>query len=173
MNNNYRNKESTDLVTKMVILNNSIENTLSNIAVISRNINLGPLYIVSIIIDDKFEYEILDLEAPSRVIYLEIGVKFFMQKMLDNEDYDFWRYNNNTLYILRDGDYSQLKDLFTIIQKQEVNIVRGSSQKSHLISPIDFRLSCYMMILCNMDYKKFRKKNGFNYISKNRYLPYN
>lgn len=52
-----------------------------------------------------------------------------------------------------------------------MNVVRGSSQKSHMVSPIDFRLSCYLMILCNMNYKKFYSENSFNIITKDRYLP--
>lgn len=87
--------------------------------------------------------------------------------MLRCSNHDFWKHNKNTLYILRDGNYSYLKDIFTVINGKETNIVRGSS----VVSPIDFRLSLYMMILCNMDYKKFCNQNAFNQVNKFRFLP--
>lgn len=155
----------------MAIINNSVENTLSNIAAASKFMNLDTLYICSIVIDDTFECEVLELEEPCKVIYMEIGIKFFMERMLDNPEHDFWVYNKDTLYILRDGDYSDLKDLFTVVQAEKVNVVRGSSQKSHIVSPIDLRLSCYLMILYNMDYSKVASSNSFNILTKNRYLP--
>nr|YP_010044489.1 hypothetical protein J6816_mgp02 [Tolypocladium guangdongense]QPF24434.1 hypothetical protein [Tolypocladium guangdongense] len=159
------------LTTKMVVINKLIENTLYNIACLSHNMNLNVLYIVSITIDEKHECEILEIKEPSKIVYIEIGIKLFLEKILDNSDHDFWKYNKNTLYILRDGSYSYLQDLFAVIDGKEVNIVRGSSQKSHMVSPIDFRLSSYMMILCNMDYKKFCQQNAFNCINKFRFLP--
>lgn len=61
--------------------------------------------------------------------------------------------------------------MFTIILDNKVIIVRGSSPKAHLVSPFDFRLSCSLMIICKMNYKKFSSENSFNFISKDRYLP--
>lgn len=155
----------------MAIINSSVENTLSNIASASKFMNLDTLYICSIIIDETFECEILELEEPCKVVYMEIGIRFFMERLLDNPDHDFWKYNKNTLYILRNGNYSDLKEIFTVIQEEKVNVVRGSSQKSHIVSPIDLRLSCYLMMLYNMDYSKVANSNSFNILTKDRYLP--
>ncbi len=171
INNNSKNKDVTHLTTKMVIVNNSIENTLSNIAAASKCMNIDTMYIFSIVLDDTLKCEVLELEYPCKIKYMEIGIKFFMERILDNRDHDFWKYNQNTLYILRNGDYSYLKEIFTVIQEEKVNIVRGSSQKAHMVSPIDLRLSCYLMILCNMDYKKVYSENAFNILTKDRYLP--
>jgi len=155
----------------MVVFNNTVENDLVNISNLLNTMNLETWYIFSIIMDDSFECIIYELEPNSNIKYIEIGLKFFIENFLENPDNDFWKYNRNTLYILRDGNYSDLKEIFTIIQDTKVNIVRGSSQKAHLVSPIDFRLSCYLMILCNMNYKKFYTENSFNIITKDRYLP--
>jgi hypothetical protein len=89
MNNNSQNKDLTHLTTKMVTVNNLIENNLSNIAAVSKHMNLDTLYIFSIIIDDTFEYEMLELEAPSKIKYVEIGVKFFIENFLENPNNDF------------------------------------------------------------------------------------
>lgn len=61
--------------------------------------------------------------------------------------------------------------MFKRINNTKVQLVRGSSQKSHMVSPLDFRLSLYLTILCNMDFKYFRTNNSFNKIDKKRYLP--
>jgi hypothetical protein len=84
---------------------------------------------------------------------------------------NFWTHNKNTLYIIKNGNYSDIKGLFTTIQGAKVKLVRGSSQKAHMVSPIDFRLSCYLLILCKMNYKRFTLDNSFNELSKDRYLP--
>lgn len=127
------------------------------------------LYIFSIVIDETMEYKLV--ETP-QVKYIEIGFKYFIENYLESSNNaDFWKYNKSTLYILRDSNYSHIKEMFTIIQDTKVKLVRGSSQKSHIVSPIDFRLSSYMLILCNMDFKKFNAENSFNYANKNRYLP--
>ncbi len=154
----------------MAVINNSIENTLSNIAAASKFMNLDILYICTIVLDDTLECEVLELEEPCKVVYMEIGIKFFMERLLDNPDM-ISENITKILYILRDGNYSNLKELFTIIQEEKVNIVRGSSQKSHIVSPIDLRLSCYLMILHNMDFGRIASNNSFNILTKDRYLP--
>lgn len=156
----------------MAILNNSLDCDLWKITNLSNLMNMDSLYIFSISLDDNSDCRILEVEESSKVKYVEIGLKYFMENFLDNpHNGDFWKYNKNALYILRNGDYSDVKEVFTIIQNTKVRIVRGSSQKSHMISPIDFRLSSYMLLLCNMDFKRFNIENSFNIISKDRYLP--
>jgi len=169
VNNNSKNKELTHLTTKMVVVNNSVENSLSNIAELSGYMGLDQLYVFCIDMNETSEYKVAEV---GQVKYIELSVKLFANNYLDNpNNTDFWNYNKNSLYILRNGDYSDIKNLFTIIQQEKVNTVRGSSQKSHMVSPIDFRLSCYMLILCNMNYKKFNMENAFNTVTKDRYLP--
>lgn len=172
INYNSKNKDITHLTTKMVILNNSVENSLSNVANLSCYMGLDSLYVISIVMSEEFQYEIKEVESSCNVKYIEVGIRYFVEHYLENQNSDhFWKFNKNTLYILRDGNYSDVKALFTRIQDIKVNIVRGSSQKSHMVSPIDFRLSCYLMILFNMDYKRMNSENSFNLITKNRYLP--
>lgn len=136
-------------------------------------INLNKLYIFSINLDnDTFEYKISEVDYPCKVRYIEIGFKYFTDNILKNVDkFDFLDYNTYSLYILRGGYYCDIREMITEIGDNEVYIARGSSQKAHAVSPIDFRLSCYLLILCNMDYNKFTKINSFNYMNKNRYLP--
>jgi len=41
-----------------------------------------------------------------------------------------------------------------------------------MISPLDFRLSCYLMAMLKFNYKFMSYLNSFNGIPKYRYLPY-
>jgi len=172
MNNNSKNRDITHLATKMTMLNNTIENDLGYISTISAAMELDRLYIIEITIDNSFECEVYELEQQSKVKYIKMGLRFFLENYLENpNNADFWIHNKNTLYIFKEGNYSDIKGLFTIIQDTQVKLVRGSSQKSHMVSPIDFRLSSYLLILCKMNYKKFNSENSFNVLSKDKYLP--
>lgn len=42
-----------------------------------------------------------------------------------------------------------------------------------MISPLDLRLSCYLMAIFKYDYKYISYLNAFNAITKDRYLPFN
>lgn len=156
----------------MVVPNERIENDLSQISNLLDNMNLDKLYIFSIIVDDKFNCNIIELEQGSNVIYIEIGIHSFIEGFLNSPHHNFWEHNKKSLYILRDGNYSDINELFSIIQEDKYKLVRGSSQKAHLVSSVDFRLSCYMLILCNLNYGKASYENSsFHYLSKDRYLP--
>jgi len=172
MNNNSKNKDITHLATKMVVLNNRLESDLWSVANLANQMNLDTFYIFSIVMSEDFESKITEVEYPCKVKYIEVGINVFIESFLQNpNNHSFWEYNKNTLYILRQGGYSDIKEMFTIIQDTKVKLVRGSSQKSHMVSPIDFRLSCYLMILFNMNFKKVYMENSFNVLNKERYLP--
>jgi hypothetical protein len=156
----------------MVVLNNLVENDLLNMSKLLNFMNIDTLFIFSIIADEALGLNVIELEHPSKIKYIEVGLKFFIENYLENPNNAyFWEHNKNSLYIMRDSNYSDIKGIFTTIQNTKVSIVRGSSQKSHMISPIDFRLSCYLMVIFNMDFKRFNYENSFNIISKDRYLP--
>jgi hypothetical protein len=44
--------------------------------------------------------------------------------------------------------------------------------KAHALSPLDLRLSSYLMAMFNFDYKLISSLNSFNLMSKDRYLSY-
>lgn len=172
MNNNSKNKDVTHLATKMAVVKTTIANDLIYISNLLKTMELNSLFIIEIIIDDTFECEIFQLEQGSQTKYIKVGLRYFVGNFLQNpNNTNFWEYNKNTLYILKDGNYSDIKELFTIIQDTKALVVRGSSQKAHIVSPIDFRLSSYLLILCKLNYKKFYYNNSFNELSKDKYLP--
>lgn len=101
--------------------------------------------------------------------YIEINPKAFTDMML--LDPDFLEKNKYTLYILRKGSFFNMKALFSKIQGCDVNVCRGASQKSHLLSPLAFRLSSYLMAIFDFNYKDISYLNTFSDIGKDKYLP--
>jgi hypothetical protein len=93
-------------------------------------------------------------------------------QFLDNSDEKFLDYNKNSLYILRNSDYKDVKLLFNSIGNHKVDIGRGGGQKSHLVSPLELRLSCYLMAMFNFKYSDLCRLNTFNLLDKKRYLPF-
>lgn len=160
----------THISTKLVVINNSVENDLENMANIASTLNMRDLNIISIVMSDSFESKVVQIKSPSNINYIEVGLTPFLEDYLENPDANFWANNKNTLYILRNGSFVDIQDIVTKIQDRAVRVVRGTSQKSHVISPIELRLSCYLMILFNMDYSKLHAQNSFNILTKDRYL---
>jgi hypothetical protein len=89
-----------------------------------------------------------------------------------NSDNKFLEYNRNSLFIIRNGNFLDIKNLFGFVSEYRVNIGRGSSQKAHILSPLDFRLSSYMMAMFTGNYHLISYLNAFNDLSKDRYLSY-
>lgn len=76
------------------------------------------------------------------------------------------------MYIVKGSDFRGIKNLFATVNNCQVNIGIGRSQKTHVLSPLDFRLSCYLIAMFNFNYKLVSNLNAFNVITKDRYLSY-
>ena len=129
-----------------------------NIFSIHNNSNLPP-------------YNHVSSNKGCKMDYMEVKLDSFI-KFLNQEHKNFWDYNKQNLYIIRGGNYIDIKNIFTSINNHQVNLGRGGSQKSHMLSPLDFRLSCYMMAMSNFNFDLINSLNTFNYISKDRYLSW-
>ena len=105
----------------------------------------------------------------SNVTYIEMKPEYFI-KFLNQEGTNFIDYNMHSMYIIRGGNFIDIKNLFKMINDCHVNIGRGGPQKSHVLSPLDFRLSCYLMALFNFNNNLISSLNTFNDLSKDRYL---
>lgn len=80
----------------------------------------------------------------------------------------FYGWNPNSLYILRDGTYKDMKYILSLVG---IDLRRGASQKSQVLSPLDFRLSSYLMAMYNVNYKVISSSNVLNKLLKKNYLP--
>lgn len=112
----------------------------------------------------------VDINNNSYVKYVEMNLKNFL--IFLNSDQDFWEYNKDTLYIIKDGSFLDIKNIFCTINNNRFNLGRGGSQKAHGLSPLDLRLSSYLMAMLDLDYKKISRLNFFDEMDKTRYLSY-
>jgi hypothetical protein len=155
------------IVSKMVVFNELKYINLDDISRVLSGMKIEQLNIFSI--NSQLEsINTIKTNKGSRVMYLDMNVEQFVKLL--NYNGNFSDYNKNSLYILRGGNYIDIKNLFTAIGGYPVNLGRGGSQKSHMLSPLDLRLSSYLMAMYNFDYELINNLNTFNYISKNRYL---
>lgn len=128
------------------------------------------IFIINNELDNDTFYYIIE-EKASNVRYLEVNLDRFLKIL--NSQKSFWDYNKNSLYILRGGNFLDIKNIFSIVNESHFIIGRGGSQKAHVISPLELRLTSYLMAMFNLDYNKVSKLNFFNEMSKERYLSFN
>jgi hypothetical protein len=154
----------------MVIISELNYINLEELSKILAAMHLKELNIFSID-DDLKKMKITKSNNGSPITYIEV-TRFDLVTLLNNEKVDFISYNRYSLYILRGGGFLDIKNIFARINGHEMNIGRGSSQKAHILSPLDFRLSSYLMAMFNFNYGLISNLNAFNTLDKSRYLSY-
>jgi hypothetical protein len=161
-----------NLIGKIIIIREDQKIDLFEVAKLLDLMGINKLNIITIYPNDTLEkVNYIKIKEPSTIKYLEINARDFLY-YLNNPSYNFLEHNKNSLYVLKEGSYLDIKNIFTKINGFDTNVGRGGSQKSHVISPIDFRLSCYLMAMFKFDYKHITYLNAFNVMDKERYLPY-
>jgi hypothetical protein len=144
---------------------------LDNLSVLLGNMSIDSLNIFHIEIGKTFSSVRSEAtEGGADIIYMEINPEEFINYL--NTDNNFLSHNNNSLYILRGGTYFDIKNLFAFIENCNVNVGRGGNQRSHMLSPLDIRLTTYLMGMFNFNYKAIKHYNTFNNIGKDTYLSY-
>jgi len=144
---------------------------LEKVSEILAVLNVDKLNIISIVDTVCTEIVSTSTNKGSTVLYAELDIKNFIE-YLNNEDNAFIKANPYTIYIIRGGVFIDLKNLFSTISGYNVTVGRGGSQKSHMLSPLDLRLSFYLIAMFEFNYEIIKDLNGFNDLDKNRYLSY-
>jgi hypothetical protein len=158
-----------NIISKMIVINELKYVNLDNFIEMLTGIGINQLSIFSINNEFDDSLRLLTNSKNSNIQYIEVNHKSF-NKFINSDYANFFDYNKDSLYIVRGGNYIDIKNLFAAINNCQFNLGRGGSQKAHMLSPLDFRLSCYMMAMFNLDYKLISSLNTFNYIGKDRYL---
>jgi len=172
LNNSLYKENVTSLIGKMIIVKEITEISLSRLSKMLSCMEIDELCIFSIDPNNTSDkIDTIKVKEFSTILYMELGLEKFTE-LLNNPKVDFKEYNRNSLYIMRNGSYIDVKSMLTKINNCEVNLGRGGSQKAHIVSPLDFRLSCYLMAIFNFNYKLISYLNTFNSLDKERYLPY-
>ena len=171
-NGSFYKDNVNNLHSKMIVIREFNSFNLDNISKVLNFMDIKKLNIFSINNNSKQDtINTVISEKDAKVIYAEMKAEYFID-YLNYENINFLDYNRDSMYILRDGNFIDIKNIFTSINGCCVNVGRGASQKAHIISPLDLRLTSYLMAMFNLNYKLISNLNTFNYISKDRYLSW-
>jgi len=171
--NKSKFKENTiTLINKMFITRELININIDtlNTSLYAMNVEKLFIFVVNDNIDANMIARITAKNNPN-VIYIELNTVNFIN-FLNEKDRNFLDYNKHSIYIIRNDNFRKIKNIFSRISNCNVNIGRGGSQKSHGLSPLDLRLSSYIMAMLNFDYKDISSLNFFDYMDKDRYLSW-
>jgi hypothetical protein len=160
-----------NMISKMVTIKDLKYINLDDFSKKLGDFGLDTLNIFSINIGYEFNtIDAIRTDKGSLINYFDIGSDKFIKFINSNDN--FLEYNKNSLYILRNGNFLDIKNIFSIVSGHKVNIGIGRSQKSHILSPLDLRLSFYMMAMFAGNYRLLSYLNTFYDLSKDRYLSY-
>jgi len=167
---NSTKREIINVSSKSVSLRNSVDVDLWNTSAHLNTLNIEKLNIFSI--EPKLNVQITVSDFDN-IKLIEIGFDDFMDQYMDTLDSDkLWKENSYSLYILRDSNFSDLYEMFKTFSTSK-KLIKGNSQKRHFLSPTDFRMSCYMLLLFNLNFNHFEKENDFRIIKKSVYVSIN
>lgn len=167
-NNSINSRGVRNLVCKMIILNDLHTIYLDELGKAMPIIKVDKFNIFSL---DKNITDINSVKSSSNpdVNYIEMNADNFIKTLNNN---NFLKYNKHSLYIYRGGNFLDIKNLFFTIENCHTNVGRGSSQKAHVLSPLDLRLSTYLLAMFNFNYELVSSLNTFNSLDKRKYLSY-
>lgn len=163
------------MISKIVIIKESQSVNLDEMSIILGYMRIEETNIISIENDSNNESKdinIITSEKGSKVIYTEMTKEHFVRYLDHNNNNNFLAHNKQAMYILRNSNFLDIKNLFAIINDCQVNIGRGGSQRAHALSPLDLKLSCYLMAMFNFNHALLSYLNAFNDMSKDRYLSW-
>lgn len=159
----------SNIISKIFIIKEAKTVNLEGLSLMLGAMDINNLRIYSIHSRITDTINTIHTDKGANIIYVEIYYEHFISFI--NGEPKFLEYNKNTLYILRDGNFMDMKNIFSHIEGYPVNLGRGGSQKSHLLSNLDFRLSTYIMAMFS-NYNLIASLNAFDEVSKDRYLSY-
>jgi len=132
--NNSRFKENVgNVVSKMIIINNLKHVNLDNLSEMLGGIGIKELNIFSIYkLNFNNIVKYVTSNNNSNIKYLDIDYVSFI-KFLNSEYNNFLDYNKNSLYIVRGGNYIDIKNLFASVNNCQINLGRWRIAKSSCI----------------------------------------
>lgn len=168
---NYKpNENAGNLIAKSFFVNQNIKIYLWDYAWRLYNLGITKLNLFYLS-DRKDDYITVNFNNGCALTFINMGVEQYIKHLKIEGAKGFAQYNTHSMYILKNGDFTDIKNKIFNVEGVKVNIVRGSCQKSHILSPLDFRLSTYMLALFDCNYSLTHSFNSFNELNKKRYLP--
>lgn len=133
----FKDTSVNDIVSKMAVIKEARHINTNDLSKMLNIMNIKDLNIFSI--DNVCSNNPLNtyyINKGARVKYLEIRPENFIAYL--NTDNDFIDYNRNSLYILRDGNFLDIKNLFKVINGNPVNIGRWRGSKIPYFKSLGF-----------------------------------
>lgn len=103
------------------------------------------------------------IKEPSLVKHIEINIDNFII-YLNSPSCNFLNHIKNNMYILKKGSYFNIKNIFIHINEFNINLGKDGNQKIYMLSTFDFRLSSYLLIVFNFNYKLVNYFSSFNHL---------
>jgi hypothetical protein len=168
-NNDIYNKGIGNVIYKMIVIKEEYLVDIDSLSESLGNMGIDTLKIFHIGIDWTLCHMLCEKGAD--VMYIQTNPQEFIEYL--NTDTNFFKYNHDSLYIIRGGNFLDIKNIFSYINNTNVNTGKGGgSQKTHILSPLEVRLSFYLMAIFKFNYNLFKYLNTFNIICKDRYLSH-
>lgn len=162
-----------NLIAKTFFLKEDIYICLLDLAKLLWSFNIKTLNIFFISAENR-EYYVKRIIKDNccKLTYINIHENEYLNLLaVKNGDREFAHYNPHSLYILDNGSFKDIKRMINTVEELNVDIVRGSSQKSHVLSPLELRLSFYICAIFKGNYSEAFNTNSFNKLEKWKYLP--
>jgi hypothetical protein len=138
-NNSIYKEGVSNIVSKLVIIDELQYVNLDKLSVILGGIGIDKLNILSI--DNKSDLDIninqVTSDKNSKVTYTELNISNFVN-FLNVKHTSFLDYNKHSLYIVRGGNFIDIKNLFSTINNCQTNLGRWRWSKSPSTQPLGF-----------------------------------
>lgn len=166
-----KQNEPINAIGKMMVFRSSDHFNLYQLFLNLGYLRFTSTVILSINLRDDIKEEVFQIkEEGISVTYVEMGINYFI-KMLNENPARFFILNKKTLYIFRDSTYSDINSILRSIGSEGLNLVRGSNQKSHVVSTLELRFFFYLLALKGDNYRAIMNLNSFDELPKSMYLP--
>lgn len=139
------NKDGTVFITGKTrqLKKNLVINT-SNLSFVLNFLRIPQLNIFSI--EEVTETEIIIVKGLTSINYIRLNKNDFLEYS-SNPKERILDYNQNSLYIFRNGKYNDVKSLLRQINNCHCNIGMAVGSDYNHLSEIEFRLSCYLIAI--------------------------
>lgn len=162
------------MIASTYFVNKSHEISYNNLFVNISSLGINKFFIVYIIdltqeeIDSQYKSDFYRNNQLWFEVHYTSRQNFI--PMINSGSFNFNETNKYCLYIFLGMSWVEL---ITMFKSEDINIIvsGGSPTKRHLLSPLEIRLSSYIVALFDMNTIEAINHNNFKFVDKERYLP--
>jgi hypothetical protein len=122
-NNSVFKNNVGNIISKMIVIKELNYINLNDFSEILTGLGIKELNIFSINENYNDNIKVLPSKFNPLVQYIEVNAESF-QRFINLENRNFLDYNKDSLYIIRGGNYIDIKNLFATINNHQINLGR-------------------------------------------------